>query len=281
MSILRCPSCERFVDTDDEEMLEVNGRDVCENCAEEAEEMAVPETPDVTDAVEAARQLAALYDAYMGDDASDDDIAEYNDQSRELGGTVARAYLALASRMQSDNARLRADDGAPGCASAKPSDAQQESGPEFLQRLGMDAAKWCAEMVKVGVVTADPAPGEQFHGWMCNAIMAAYDIGHAAGERRITNDQLLPLLRKALLIPRPWMVGSRNHPKAVTMAEWTDAVDSVCNVIDQARDSWVDPDSKEARDERAAIAKAEGPPASSPSDAVASPTEPAKQQERT
>lgn len=66
-----------------------------------------------------------------------------------------------------------------------------ESGPQLLQRLGMDAAKWCTEMHKRGVVTANPAPGGQLHGWMCNAIMNAYDIGHAAGERRTTGDQML------------------------------------------------------------------------------------------
>lgn len=148
-----------------------------------------------------------------------------------------------------ENERLRPDDGPSGSAASTPSDAQSESGPELLQRLGMDAAKWCAEMHARGIVSADPTPGETFHGWMCNAIMNAYDIGHGAGERRITNDQMLPLLRQALLIPRPWMVGSRNHPKAVTMAEWTDAVDAVMAVLDRAKTSWVDPGSKEAKAE--------------------------------
>jgi hypothetical protein len=60
-----------------------------------------------------------------------------------------------------------------------------ETGPELLNRLGMDAEKWCAEMVKRGVVQADPAPGEWFHAWMCNAIMTAYDRGHADAERRV------------------------------------------------------------------------------------------------
>jgi hypothetical protein len=127
-----------------------------------------------------------------------------------------------------------------------------ESGPELLSRLGIDAGKWCAEMASRGIVQADPAPGEMFHAWMCNAIMNAYDIGVWDGERRVTNDQMLPLLKQALLIPRPWMVGS-NHPKAVSIKEWSDAVDAVVAVIDKAKASTEDPDSKESR---AAIAKA-------------------------
>lgn len=54
---------------------------------------------------------------------------------------------------------------------------EQETGPQMLQRLGLDAEKWCAEMVNRGAVQADPAPGQLFHAWMCNAIMAAYDSG--------------------------------------------------------------------------------------------------------
>lgn len=116
---------------------------------------------------------------------------------------------------------------------------QVESDPQLLKRLGMDAEKWCAEMVKVGVVQADPAPGEQFHGWMCNAIMTAYDIGHGAGERRVTNDQMLPLLRMALKMPLPWMIGAK-HPKAISLDEWMSAVDTVMAVLDKAKESWVD-----------------------------------------
>jgi Lar family restriction alleviation protein len=131
-------------------------------------------------------------------------------------------------------------------AGAAPLDHNNESGPQLLQRLGMDAAKWCAEMHKRGVVTADPAPGEQFHGWMCNAIMNAYDIGHAAGERRLTNDKMLPLLKQALLIPRPWLIGGKgDHPKAVTVAEWSNAVDAVCAAIDRARETCGAPEVKE------------------------------------
>lgn len=63
------------------------------------------------------------------------------------------------------------------------SDDRQETGPELLRRLGTDAAKWCAEMHKRGVVTADPSPGENFHGWMCNAIETARDEGYARGLR--------------------------------------------------------------------------------------------------
>lgn len=42
MSVLRCPDCERFVDTDSEEMVEVGNmrrlhREVCQRCAEEYE----------------------------------------------------------------------------------------------------------------------------------------------------------------------------------------------------------------------------------------------------
>lgn len=53
----------------------------------------------------------------------------------------------------------------------------EETGPQLLKRLGIDAAKWCAEMSGRGIVKADPAPGGDFHGWMCNAIMYAYDKG--------------------------------------------------------------------------------------------------------
>lgn len=52
-----------------------------------------------------------------------------------------------------------------------------ETDGQLLERLGTDAAAWCAEMVKRGVVQADPSPGGWFHGWMCNAIERARDIG--------------------------------------------------------------------------------------------------------
>lgn len=103
----------------------------------------------------------------------------------------------------------------------------------------MDATKWCAEMHKRGVVTADPAAGETFHGWMCNAIMNAYDIGHADGERRVTNDRMAPLLRMALKMPLPWMVGAK-HPKAVAFDEWGSAVDTIIAVLDRAQESLAD-----------------------------------------
>jgi hypothetical protein len=69
--------------------------------------------------------------------------------------------------------------GENGCASPR-----GESGPDLLARLGTDAAKWCAEMVKRGVVRGDCHPGSWFHGWMCNAIENARDAGYAAGLRR-------------------------------------------------------------------------------------------------
>ena len=60
----------------------------------------------------------------------------------------------------------------------------KETGPQKLERLGMDAVKWCAEMVAQKIVKADPTPGEMFHAYMCNALMTAYDRGRADGERR-------------------------------------------------------------------------------------------------
>lgn len=60
----------------------------------------------------------------------------------------------------------------------------KETGPQKLERLGMDAVKWCVELVTQGIVKADPTPGEMFHAYMCNALMAAYDRGRADGERR-------------------------------------------------------------------------------------------------
>jgi len=67
----------------------------------------------------------------------------------------------------------------------KPAAHDTESGPELLRRLGLDATAWCAEMVKRGVVKADPAPGGQFHGWMCNAIMNASDTGYTQKCREL------------------------------------------------------------------------------------------------
>ena len=66
----------------------------------------------------------------------------------------------------------------------------EETGGQMLDRLGMDATKWCAEMVGRGVVKAedDGKPGSWFHGWMCNAIMKAYDIGFAKGAHRSMGD---------------------------------------------------------------------------------------------
>lgn len=66
----------------------------------------------------------------------------------------------------------------------------EETGGQMLDRLGMDATKWCAEMVGRGVVKTDEdgKPGSWFHGWMCNAIMKAYDIGHARGQKESLAD---------------------------------------------------------------------------------------------
>lgn len=66
-----------------------------------------------------------------------------------------------------------------------------ETGPQLLARLGMDAEKWCAEMVKRGVVQADAEPGGWFHGWMCNAIMSAYDRGYSLAQREVRADLAL------------------------------------------------------------------------------------------
>lgn len=107
-----------------------------------------------------------------------------------------------------------------------------ETGPELLSRLGMNAGKWCAEMVARNVVIADHKLGDSFHAWMCNAIMNAYDIGFAAGERRTETERMLPLLKQALLLPRPWLLGS-NAKGAVSVVEWSEAVDSICSVIDR------------------------------------------------
>lgn len=105
------------------------------------------------------------------------------------------------------------------------------SGLGLLGSLGMDATKWCAEMVARGVVQADPAPGETFHAWMCNVIMNAHDIGFAAGERRVETERMLPLLKQALLLPRPWLFASGDKRAAVSVAEWDAAVDAICIMI--------------------------------------------------
>jgi hypothetical protein len=52
---------------------------------------------------------------------------------------------------------------------------------DIIKELGMDAAKWCAAMVRRGVVKADPAPGEYFHAWMYNAIELAISHGYSKG----------------------------------------------------------------------------------------------------
>lgn len=57
----------------------------------------------------------------------------------------------------------------------------KETDGQLLERLGMDAAAWAKEMSERGIVQADPTPGGAFHGWMCNAIMRAYDTGHQKG----------------------------------------------------------------------------------------------------
>lgn len=56
----------------------------------------------------------------------------------------------------------------------------EETGLQLLHRLGLDAAKWSAEMKKRGVVECDAHAGSEFHGWMCNAIMTAYERGTLA-----------------------------------------------------------------------------------------------------
>lgn len=48
---------------------------------------------------------------------------------------------------------------------------------QMLNRLGIDAVAWSAELKKRGVVDCDVEPGSIFHGWMCNIIMTAYDRG--------------------------------------------------------------------------------------------------------
>lgn len=68
------------------------------------------------------------------------------------------------------------------------SEHNEETGGQMLERLGMDAAKWCAEMKAKGVVACDAEPGSLFHGWICNAIMKAYDIGYSRGGRRTVDD---------------------------------------------------------------------------------------------
>jgi len=52
-----------------------------------------------------------------------------------------------------------------------------ESAVQQLNRLGMDAVAWGAELKKLGVVDCDVQEGSQFHGWLCNIIMVAYDRG--------------------------------------------------------------------------------------------------------
>ena len=185
-------------------------------------------------------------------DAAREIIALHEKGRLVVGGRiavqVAEAYLASVTggcvdgnACKLDNTQCQwADCRKPVSANAENTPVSEtHTGPQLLQRLGMDATKWCAEMHKRGVVTADPAPGATFHGWMCNALMNAYDIGHAAGERRITNDQMLPLLRTALKMPMPWMVGAK-HPKAVAFDEWVSAVDTMMAVLDRAQESLVD-----------------------------------------
>lgn len=108
-----------------------------------------------------------------------------------------------------------------------------ESGLGLLGRLGMDAAKWCAEMAARGVVQADPSPGETFHVWMCNAIMTAHDIGFAAGERRTETERMLPLLKQSLQLARPWMRATAGQQPPIEWEKWAEAVDSICGMIDQ------------------------------------------------
>lgn len=116
---------------------------------------------------------------------------------------------------------------------AAPADAMPlETGPQLLQRLGMDAAKWCAEMAARGVVRADPAPGEIFHAWMCNAIMTAYDIGSSAGERRTETERMLPLLKQSLQLACPWMRPLVQQQSPVEWEKWAEAVDTICGIID-------------------------------------------------
>lgn len=60
---------------------------------------------------------------------------------------------------------------------------EQETAPQMLQRLGIDAELWAQELVKRGIAVGDPSPGEQLHGWLCNIIMTAFDHGYFKGER--------------------------------------------------------------------------------------------------
>lgn len=108
-----------------------------------------------------------------------------------------------------------------------------ESGPGLLGRLGMSADKWCAEMVARGIVQADPAPGEMFHAWMCNAIMTAYDKGFAVGEQRTEMEKTLPLLKQSLQLARPWMRSVAERQSAVEWEKWAEAVDTICGMIDK------------------------------------------------